>query len=458
MTSDTMGGGRPDDSQPGPRAPSGSAGPSRPSGPLTFSPGPRRADDRRIVVLSVVVAALYLVAAAGAAAAVTAGAQAVPSPVWLPLHLALAGGASTAIAGVMPFFVAALSAGRPAPARLRLAAVLMVAAGAALVATHGIDPGLALGLPLSAIGGVVFLGGIAATAASVRRSGRGGLMARRPIVTAGYLLALGNVGVGATLGTLVVAGWTPVLLNLVRVRAAHAWTNLIGFVSLVILSTLLHFLPTVLGTRIVPRRSATVAVLGVALGSPLVVVGDLTRVGAIAGGGAALTLVGIAGLVAEARAVRAARGRWTTDAGWHLLASGGLLAGVGWFAVGAGAASALVLARSVGLVGDDLAWRSQLVAGPLAIGWVVQVLVASWTHLLPSIGPGGPVEHAAQRVVLGRAARPRLVALNLGAVLVSVGWPLDLGPLVAAGAALAAIAVVASASLAWSALGVRARR
>ncbi|MHB8960509.1 MAG: hypothetical protein ACYDAN_12860, partial [Candidatus Limnocylindrales bacterium] len=71
---------------------------------------------------------------------------------------------------------------------------------------------------------------------------------------------------------------------------------------------------------------------------------------------------------------------------------------------------------------------------------------------------GGPVEHAAQRVVLGRAARPRLVALNLGAVLVSVGWPLDLGPLVAAGGALAAIAVVASAGLAWSALGVRARR
>ncbi len=408
-------------------------------------------------MLSVVIAALYLVAAAGAAAAVAAGAQGLPSAAWLPLHLALAGGASTAIAGVMPFFVAALSAGRPAPARLRTAAVVMVAGGAALVVTHGLAPGFVLGLPLSAIGGVVYLGGIAATAACVRTSGRGGLMARRPIVSAGYLLALANVGVGAALGTLVVAGWAPVLLDLVRVRAAHAWTNLIGFVSLVILSTLLHFLPTVLGTRIVPRRSAAVAVLGVALGSPLVVIGDLTGVFAIAGGGAALTLVGIAGLLAEARAVRATRGRWTTDAGWHLLASSGLLAGVGWFAIGAGTASGLVLARALGLVGDDLAWRSQLVAGPLAIGWVAQVLVASWTHLLPSIGPGGPVEHAAQRVILGRAARPRLFALNLGAALVSVGWPLSVGPLVAAGAALAALAVVASAGLAWSALGVRSR-
>jgi hypothetical protein len=283
-------------------------------------------------------------------------------------------------------------------------------------------------------------------------------MARRPIVTAGYLLALANVGVGATLGTLVVAGWTPLLLDLVHVRAAHAWTNLIGFVSLVILSTLLHFLPTVLGTRIVPRRSAAVAVLGVALGSPLVVLGELTGIIAIAGAGAAVTVGGIVGLVAEARAVRAARGRWTTDAGWHLLASGGLLAGVCWFAVGAGIASALIIARALGLVGDDLAWRAQLVAGPLAIGWVVQVLVASWTHLLPSIGPGGPVEHAVQRVILGRAAQPRLAALNLGAALVSVGWSLDLAPLVAAGVALAAVAVVASAGLAWSALGVRGVR
>jgi len=434
----------------------------RPDGPSThparFSPGPRRADDRRVAVASVVVAAAYLVAAAGAAAAISTGAAATPSAAWLPLHLALAGGASTAIAGVMPFFVAALSAGHPAPARLRAAAVAMVAIGAGLVATHALAPELSAGVPVSALGGAVYLGGIAATAACVRASGRGGLMARRPIVTAGYLLALANVGVGATLGTLVLAGWEPLVSQLVALRAAHAWTNLIGFVSLVILSTLLHFLPTVLGTRIVSRRSATIAVLGVALGSPLVVAGLLTGVGAVAGGGAVLTLAGIAGLGAEARAVRATRGRWTTDAAWHRMASMGLLAGVVWFGVGAGLASALMLARAVGLVGGDGAWQSALVAGPLAIGWVIQVLVASWTHLLPSIGPGGPVAHAIQRTLLGRAASARLVALNLGAALVAIGWPTGIAPLAAAGVALAAVAVVGSAGLAWSALGVRTGR
>lgn len=459
MTSDPFPVGRPAGPTPGPPGSDGLP----PIGPgprgTPFSPGPRRADDRRIAIASVVVAGVYLVAAAGASVALATGATGVPSAVWLPLHLALAGGASTAIAGVMPFFVAALSAGHPAPARLRAAAVALVAGGAALVATHGIPAALSLTVPLAAIGGVVYLGGIALTAAAVRASGRGGLMARRPVVTAAYLLALANVGVGATLGTLVVAGWGPVVLDLVAVRAAHAWTNLIGFVSLVILGTLLHFLPTVLGTRIVARRSAAVAVLGVALGSPLVVVGDLTAIRAIAGGGAVLTLIGIAALLAEARGVREARGRWTTDAGWHRLASGGLLAGVGWFAIGGGLAAALVLARAAGLTPpDQAAWDSRLVIGPLAIGWVVQALVASWTHLLPSIGPGGPVEHAAQRTILGRAAGPRLVALNLGAALVAIGWPASVWPMLAAGAAIAAAAVVASAALAWSALGVSARR
>ncbi len=401
---------------------------------------------------AVVVAAGYLAAAAGAAVALAAGATSATP--WLPIHLALTGGASTAIAGVMPFFVAALAAGRPAPARLRAAAVTLVAGGAALVAVHGLAPGLTFLPPL---GGGVYLVGIATTALAVRASGRAGLMVRRPVVTIGYMLALANVGIGGTLGTLLVAGWGPAAERLVPLRAAHAWTNLVGFVSLVIMATLLHFLPTVLGTRITARRSAATAILATALGSPLVVAGFVGGWVPLAGGGAVLTLVGAVSLVVEARLTWIARGRWTTDPGWHLLTGCGLLAGVGWFAVGSSAASVLVLARVVGLTSDALAWQSAVVGGPLAIGWVAQVLVASWTHLLPAIGPGTPVDHAAQRVVLGRRARARLVALNLGAALVALGWPLGLAPVAAIGMALVAVAVVSSVGLAWSALRVRPR-
>src|SRR3989304_4225275 len=56
---------------------------------------------------------------------------------WLPLHLALAGGAGTAIASMMPFFAAALAAAAPVDARLRRAAIGAVALGALLAPLGG---------------------------------------------------------------------------------------------------------------------------------------------------------------------------------------------------------------------------------------------------------------------------------------------------------------------------------
>jgi nitrite reductase (NO-forming) len=420
-----------------------------------FAPGPSRADDRRIAVASIVIAALYLAAAAGASVALATGAIGVlGSTPWLPLHLALTGGASTAIAGVMPFFVSALAAGKPAPARVRAAAVGLVALGAGLVALRGLAPVLTLA---PVIGGVVYLAGIAMTALALQLGGRTGLMMRRPVVTLGYTLALVNVGIGGTIGTLVVAGWAPAVERLVALRAAHAWTNLLGFVSLVIMSTLLHFLPTVLGTRIVPRVSAAAAVLATAGASLLVVAGFSTGWVGVAGGGAVLALIGAGALVVEAKDVHAARGVWSSDADWHFAASASLLAGIGWFATGATLAAALVLARALGLVGDDRAWFSPLVAGPLAIGWVVQVLIGSWTHLLPAIGPGSPADHARQRSLLGTWARPRVAVHNVGTACVALGWPFGIPALTAVGALLVAASVVSAAGLAGSALRLARR-
>ena len=405
-------------------------------------PGPRRADDRRVAAASIGLAAAFLLAAVLAALAAASGA-AVLAP-WLPLHLALAGGASTAIAGVMPFFVAALAAGRPADARLRGGAVGLVAAGAALIAVRGVVPSVTWA---PVVGGCLYLAGIGSVALALRASGRAGLMVRRPIVTWGYTLALGNVGLGGLLGTLAVAGWPPVLERWAQLRPAHAWTNLIGFVSLVIVATLLHFLPTVLGTRIVPRRSAAVAVIGLAIGSPVVVLGLATGAAPVAGGGAVVAVFGAAATAVEALRVVRDRGRWTSDPGWHRFASVGLLAGVTWFVIGVAEAAALVIVD--GATGD--AWSTALVGGPLVVGWITQVLMASWTHLLPSIGPGGPVEHARQRAVLGRLATVRLLALNGGVALLAVGapaaigWAVGVGGVLSGGSALATVALTALA-------------
>ena len=444
--------GRPAPSVPGPSdarhaSPAlASFGGPRPGAP--FQPGPRRADDRRVAVASLAVAAGFLgLAVIAVIVRPIVGASAAP---WLPLHLALAGGATTAIAGVMPFFVAALTAGRPAPMGLRVAAVALVATGALAVSVRGVVPSIEWMPP---VGGLVYLAGIGATALAVRRSGRAGLMARRPVVTLGYMAALANVAIGASLGILAAAGWAPVLERWASLRPAHAWTNVIGFVSVVIVATLLHFLPTVLGTRIVPRRAAIVAVLAIAMGSPIVVVGLVAGWGAVAGGGAALTLVGAGALAVEAGRMVRARGRWTTDPGWHLLAEGGLLAGVAWFCVGASLASGRVVLAGWGLAAD--AWSTPLVGAALVLGWIVQVLIASWTHVLPSIGPGGPPEHSRQRAILGRGAAARLIALNTAVLLIAIGWPTGIGSLAGSGLVLAALTVAWSVGLAALALRVR---
>jgi hypothetical protein len=142
------------------------------------------------------------------------------------------------------------------------------------------------------------------------------------------------------------------------------------------------------------------------------------------------------------------RGHWTTDPGWHRFAGVGLLAGVGWFVAGVSMATMLLLARGT----TAEAWSTPLVGAPLAVGWIAQVLMASWTHLLPSIGPGGPVEHARQRVVLGRVATPRLVGINGGTALLAIGWPIGIAWAVVAGVALAAASVVATVVLTVMAL------
>jgi nitrite reductase (NO-forming) len=258
---------------------------------------------------------------------------------------------------------------------------------------------------------------------------------------------------------LYVGGFDPVLTAWSALRPAHAWLNLVGFVSLIVVGTLLHLLPTVAGTRIVDRLSGRAAVGGLAVGVPLVAGGLLLAAlgapriaaDAAARAGAALVLVGAAAIVAEVLAVVRVRGRWTTDHAWHAMALGSLAAGTGWAAIGLGLAG--VRALEVG-AGPD-AWATPLVGAPLAIGWVVQVLVGAWTHLIPAIGPGGPAGHATRRDVLGRAAAGRLAALNAGVVLLTAGWGFGVDGAAAAGAVLLATALVADIVLAIAAIAAR---
>ena len=172
--------------------------------------------------------------------------------------------------------------------------------------------------------------------------------------------------------------------------------------------------------------------------------GALTRLGAM------LAMAGALALAVYAWQSWQTRARWTSDAGWHRFAMGGLGSAIGWLLVGMGIATVRALAFGA----DPSAWAFDAVAAPLVIGWVGLAILASATHLIPAVGPGTPVDHARQRSLLGRAATVRLAVIDAGVVILAIGLPLRSEPATAIGTALVALGFAATAILAAAAIGV----
>ena len=218
-----------------------------------------RSADRQITLAGLLVSAGFLAAALVAAilpASIRRG-------VWLPVHLALAGAAGTAIASVLPFFVAALSVAPPMRGIVRGGAIGLVAGGAAaasLGVAGGIEP-LALA---GALGYLAGLGGVAVAAFWPLRASRG---PRRRLVVAAYGAAIAQVAVGVGIVSRHARRRAARRGRWDLLKPAHAWLNVFGFLSVVVAATLVHLAPTVAGTRIVPRRSGQLALVGLVIGA-----------------------------------------------------------------------------------------------------------------------------------------------------------------------------------------------
>ena len=254
--------------------------------------------------------------------------------------------------------------------------------------------------------------------------------------------------VGATLATLYLGGYSPVVAGWARLMPAHAWLNLLGFMPLVVAGTLIHLYPTVLGTRIptgdtVPGHLARLVASCLVVGPIFVATGYWLQGDPLARMGAGIELVGAAALVAYGLAMWRSRGHWTTDSEWHLAIVGHLSAAIGWLTVGVGLAAWLTL----GAGADPAGWSIEVLIAPLGLGCVAQAIVGSWTHLVPSIGPGDAAIHARQRLLFARAARTRLAAFQVATLALLLSLSLDVGWLTFAGTLLAAVAGVGTLGL-----------
>ncbi|HEX7949380.1 MAG TPA: hypothetical protein VF494_03445 [Candidatus Limnocylindrales bacterium] len=402
----------------------------RPSLPvLDTAPPPVRGfdrrRDRRIAFAGLALAVAFLVGSLAALGVLADGALAI----WLPLHLALAGAAGTAVAAMLPFFVAALSVAPPAPAPLRAASIGLVAGG---VLVAGLGRGLGSGPGwLAATGAMLYVTGIGAVFVSAVMPLRRATGPRRPASVAAYAVGLIDVAIGVSLAAIFLAGGADAAARWASLKPAHAWLNLFGFLPLVIGGTLLHFAPTVAGSRIRRRPVGVFSAAALGVAAPLAAAGFAIGSDALAVIGAGLSIAGAAALTAHGWQAHRARAAWSTEQDWHRYTAVSLLAAPAWLLVATLVAGAEVLRGGAGPGG----WVLTPLLGPMVAGFVVQVLLGALSFLVPAVSRTTPGRHAAMRHSLGRQATLRLVAWNGGVTVLSLGLGLDAWVIAAAGVA-----------------------
>ncbi|GAA3736885.1 hypothetical protein GCM10022239_10870 [Leifsonia bigeumensis] len=344
--------------------------------------------------------ALWLVAAA----IIVLTHRFVPAGDWLMVHLLLLGAVSTAILVWSQHFADTLLR-RPAPGGRAFHGMRLVG--------HTVGAGLVVAGMVTMLWPLVLAGGILVGVVAVTHvvtlflQSRGALPARfAPLVW--YYIAAGlALVIGVGLGIVMARVTLPDGLH-DRLYPAHLAFNLLGWVGLTVVGTVILLWPTVLHTRVsdavdaIARRTLWLMVGG------LVVVGgsvalDLRPLFAL---GILIYLVGVGFVVVEGvrQARRSAQG---TFASWSIGA------GVLWFAF-CTIAFGVVVVEAPGWA--DAASGVGWLVGPFAVGFAAQVLIGALSYLLPVVLGGGPEASRRTARELDRVGLYRVSVVNLGIV------------------------------------------
>ncbi|MFE6237270.1 multicopper oxidase domain-containing protein [Cellulosimicrobium sp. NPDC057862] len=337
----------------------------------------------------------------------------VPEAVWLMVHVLMLGAVSTAILVWSQHFADTMlrrqaPGGRP----LHVARLAAHTVGALLVVA-----GLLTDVWSLVVAGGVLVGAGALTHATVLvLQGRGALPSRFGRLVRYYVVAAACLPVGVTLGVLMARGGAGTEAY-GRLYVAHVTLNVLGWVGLTVLGTLVLLWPTVLRTRIEPdadvaaRRALPVLAAGILLVVAACAVGWRPVVAA----GAAVVLGGVLlvgrHLASQGRAAQ--RGAWGFAA-WSLAAS------VGWFAGSVAAFGIQVAAAPSWAAAQDAIGGLLL---PFVVGFAAQVLLGALTYLVPVVLGGGPARRRRTEAVVGAGGAYRVLVANGGLALYLLPLP-----------------------------------
>jgi nitrite reductase (NO-forming) len=354
----------------------------------------------------------------------------VPAPRWLMIHLLLLGAVTHSILVWSQHFADALlhTAPRPGDRRQRSSRLGLLNAGVVVVVAGVVTARW----PVTAAGAAAVVLAVGWHGVSLLLQMRRALPSRFATTVRYYVAAAAMLPVGATLGVLMARG----LGDRAHVEAmlAHAAVNVLGWMGLSVVGTLVNLWPTMLRTRIAEgaERAARRA-LPVLVGAVLLTDGGaLLGLRYIAAAGLVGYLAGL-GLLARPFVDTARRKPPAHYATWSVLAA------VCWLV---GTVAALALAVATAPSWDGVHARVEWFAPALAAGFGAQVLLGALTYLVPMAVGRGPAPTRAANAVLDRGGALRAVLVNAGLLVCLLPVPSVVRVLASALAAAALAAFV----------------
>ena len=329
----------------------------------------------------------------------------IPAGSWLMVHLLLLGAVSAAILVWSQHFADAILRRAAPGGRISHGARLAGHSLGAGLVVAGIVTGSQL---LILIGAVIVGAAVLAHIVLLSIQSRRALPARFAPLVRFYIVAGLALIAGIAAGVLMAraelsAEW------LERLYPAHLALNLLGWIGLTVIGTIVLLWPTILHARITDEadRAARRALWLVALGLVLTVAGILAALPMLLAAGL-LDYLGGLGLVVWHGVQQARQSPPSTFAAWSIAAA------VAWFA-GCVVAFGVVLLTSSG--SSDAAAGMAALVTPFAGGFAAQIVLGALSHLLPVVAGGGPVPARRMAAQLDRGAVFRVATFNLGGLI-----------------------------------------
>jgi len=335
----------------------------------------------------------------------------VPAPRWLMVHLLLLGAVSHAILVWSRHFADALLHTPPQPDDRRVQSTrLLLLNGGVLLVVAGV---LTDAWPVTVTGALAVGTAVGWHGVALVRQMRRALPSRFGATVRYYVAATAMLPVGAALGTILARGLADPMHG--QLRLAHAAMNMLGWMGLTVVGTLVTLWPTMLRTRMADgaERAARRA-LPVLTGAVVVVAGGaVLGVRAVVVAGLVAYLGGL-GLVAVPFIRTVLAKRPSSYPTWSMLA------GLCWLVASLAAmAVGIATAPSWQEADDRVSWLVPF----LTAGFASQVLLGALSYLVPMALGGGPSAVRAANRVLDRGGALRVVLVNGGLVLAVLPVP-----------------------------------